>query len=57
MVISITSLIVQKNTNQNRRAIDSDSYKISKSQMDDRVSAGQLNRLSNTFEEDLKLIM
>jgi hypothetical protein len=40
---------------QNRRAKDSDTYKIQQSDMDERMSAGQLKRLTPTFDGGFKL--
>ena len=40
---------------QNRRAKDSDTYKIQQSDMDERMSAGQLKQLTPTFDGGFKL--
>ncbi|NBC06066.1 MAG: M1 family peptidase [Bacteroidetes bacterium] len=40
---------------QNRRAKDSDTYKIQQSGMDERMSSGQLKRLTPTFDGGFKL--
>lgn len=40
---------------QNMRAKDSDTYKISSNEMDDRMSSGQLKRLTPTFDGGFKL--